>query len=72
MTLQEALTAAIARLRAAGVPDPAVAAPPDWPTAFQTAYDTLSRRAEALLALPLADMDGATLRKELDDIGKLS
>ncbi|MGJ8583087.1 MAG: arsenate reductase ArsC [Marinosulfonomonas sp.] len=54
-----------------GVPDPAAAQRPDWPTAFQSAYDTLSRRAAALLALPLTDMDAATLRKELDDIGKI-
>lgn len=54
-----------------GVPDSAAAERPDWPTAFQNAYDTLSRRAEAMLALPLADMDATTLRKELDEIGKI-
>ncbi|WP_417257279.1 arsenate reductase ArsC [Celeribacter sp.] len=54
-----------------GVEDPAAAPQHEWETAFQTAYDILSRRAAALLALPFEDMDTATLKAELDRIGNL-
>ena len=54
-----------------GVEDPAAADPADWDTAFQTAYDKLHIRADALFALPFEDMDTATLTKELQTIGTL-
>lgn len=54
-----------------GVEDPAAAVEADWEEAFSTAYDILSRRARALLACDFETMDQATLKAELDRIGKL-
>ena len=54
-----------------GVEDPAAAAEADWEDAFQTAYDKLHTRAQALFALPFEDMDRAALTKELSRIGTL-
>lgn len=54
-----------------GVEDPAAAAEPEWEEAFNTAYDILSRRAAALIALPFEEMDAQTLKAELDRIGEL-
>lgn len=54
-----------------GVEDPAAAPEADWEEAFQTAYDKLHKRAEALFALPFEDMDRETLSKELTRIGTL-
>jgi arsenate reductase (thioredoxin) len=54
-----------------GVEDPAAAAPEDWTGAFDTGYDILSRRAAALINLPIETLDAATLKVELDRIGKL-
>lgn len=51
-----------------GIPDPAAAAQPDWTDAFQTAYDALSRKATALLALPVETMSKADLRTALNKI----
>ncbi|MCE8005674.1 arsenate reductase ArsC [Aestuariivita sp.] len=57
-----------------GVEDPAAAPVEDQPRAFADAYAILSRRARALLSLPLHDLgqDGATLQRELIRIGALS
>ena len=55
-----------------GVADPAAARPEAWDEAFRAAYDTLERRAEALLALPLRDMAPDDLRPALARIGTLS
>ena len=52
-----------------GVEDPAAAAPDEWECAFQTAYDRLLARANALLALPIEDMDRDTLQAALHHIG---
>ncbi len=54
-----------------GLEDPAAAPEPDQPLAFQAAYDILHRRAAALLALPLDQLDAAALKSELDRIGTL-
>jgi len=54
-----------------GVEDPAAADKRDWEAAFQTAYDILGRRSDALLALPVEQMDAATLKRELDRIGDI-
>ena len=54
-----------------GVEDPAAVAEPHWETAFQTAYDILSRRAGAFLDMPFETMDAKTLKSELDRIGAL-
>jgi arsenate reductase (thioredoxin) len=54
-----------------GVEDPAAAAEADWEDAFQTAYDLLLNRAQALFALPFEEMDRAALSKELNRIGTL-
>lgn len=46
-----------------GLPDPADAATPDAARqAFGETYDALSRRVDALLALPLERLDAASLR----------
>lgn len=54
-----------------GVEDPAAAEKSDWKDAFETAYAILSRRAAALIALPIETMDASTLKSELDRIGTL-
>ncbi|MDU8926949.1 arsenate reductase ArsC [Alisedimentitalea sp. MJ-SS2] len=54
-----------------GVDDPAVADETDWQDAFQTAYDILDRRAQALLDLPLEDMKADAMKTALDRIGTL-
>lgn len=51
-----------------GIPDPAAAPQPDWPEAFQSAYDALSRKALALMALPFETMTQADLRTSLGRI----
>jgi len=51
-----------------GIPDPAAAAESDWGTAFQTAYDTLSRKAVALLDLPLETLSASDLKSALNRI----
>ncbi|MCV6586544.1 MAG: arsenate reductase ArsC [Marinibacterium sp.] len=53
-----------------GVEDPAAAAEADWDAAFATAYDILSRRAKAFLALPL-DGDRDALADDIRKIGAL-
>ncbi|MGB5557493.1 MAG: arsenate reductase ArsC [Paracoccaceae bacterium] len=54
-----------------GVEDPATAPEPEQPAAFQAAYEILHRRAAALLALPLDQLDAVALKSELDCIGTL-
>ena len=54
-----------------GVEDPAAASKTDWDTAFRTAYDILSRRAQALLTLPIETMDSAELAAHLKRIGDI-
>jgi protein-tyrosine-phosphatase len=54
-----------------GVEDPAAATRENWQEAFDTAYDILSRRAAALIALPIETLDATTLKSELDRIGTL-
>ncbi len=56
-----------------GVEDPAAAAEADQPGAFRYAYEILSRRAEAFLSLPLAELskDRAAFQKQLNQIGTL-
>ena len=54
-----------------GVDDPAAADEPDWEDAFQTAYNILERRAQALLDLPFEDMEADAMRTELNRIGEL-
>jgi arsenate reductase len=55
-----------------GVPDPAaVAGPPvEIQKAFRNAFFLLDRRISLFLSLPLASIDGLTLKKELDNIGR--
>jgi len=55
-----------------GVDDPAAAAEPDWEDAFETAYGILERRAQALLALPVEDMEAGELKIHLDRIGEIA
>jgi protein-tyrosine-phosphatase len=52
-----------------GVEDPAAADQRDWDTAFQTAYDILERRAQALLDLPIETMTPSELTSQLKQIG---
>jgi arsenate reductase (thioredoxin) len=56
-----------------GIADPAAAtgSPAEIAAAFQTAYDALRRRIEALAALPLDRLDAATLKQRLDEIGRI-
>jgi arsenate reductase len=51
-----------------GIPDPAAAAQQDWHVAFQTAFDTLSRKAAALIDLPFETMDPAALKSAINAI----
>lgn len=53
-----------------GVPDPALT--PDDPKAFRTAWLTLRRRIELLLALPLESLDRLAREKHLRQIGQES
>jgi arsenate reductase (thioredoxin) len=55
-----------------GVEDPAAAAKPDWEPAFQTAYDTLLKRALAFLELPIETMTRTELTAHLNQIGTLT
>ena len=54
-----------------GIPDPAAAAPETQEAAFEAAYDTLARRAEALLALPIETMEPEDLGAALSRISTL-
>ena len=56
-----------------GVPDPAAATGtnPEIALAFSEAYRMLSRRIEIFAALPIATLDGMTLRAKLRDIGRM-
>lgn len=51
-----------------GIPDPAAADEPDWDVAFQTAFDALSRKAAALMAIPFEDLSAADLKSALTKI----
>lgn len=51
-----------------GVEDPARAAERDWQQAFETAYDALNARAEALFAQPFETYDRAELQSALSKI----
>ena len=53
-----------------GIPDPAGA--DDVESAFDTAFDRLRRRVEALIALPLADLDQDSLKQALEAIHALA
>ena len=55
-----------------GVEDPAAADEPDWEEAFQTAYDILKKRADALLAMPVETMEQPELQAQLNRIGKIT
>lgn len=54
-----------------GLPDPAAVTASDLEAeaAFQRAFDTLARRVDALLELPIAVLDPYALRGALDGIG---
>ncbi|HBG99799.1 MAG: arsenate reductase ArsC [Rhodobacteraceae bacterium] len=56
-----------------GVDDPAAVtgSEAEIDAAFERAWDVLTRRADALLALPFADLDPGALKTELDRIGAL-
>lgn len=54
-----------------GVDDPAAADEADWDEAFSTAYAILKRRAEALMELPIEDMEEGELKLHLDRIGEI-
>jgi arsenate reductase len=56
-----------------GVDDPAAVTgtEAEIDAAFARAWDVLTRRADALLALPFADLDPGALKTELDRIGAL-
>lgn len=54
-----------------GVDDPAAAAEPEWEHAFETTYGILERRAQALLELPIEDMEAGELKIQLDRIGDM-
>ena len=51
-----------------GIPDPAAAAQPDWDVAFETAFDSLSRKAAALMALPIETMAPVDLKTALNQV----
>ncbi len=55
-----------------GVEDPAKAAPEDWDVAFQSAYDTLRKRALTMLGLPLQDFTPEQLKRAIEPIGHLA
>jgi len=56
-----------------GVPDPVAVAGPDAQRreAFRSAWDSLQRRVERLLALPMDQLDRAALQRELRALGSL-
>lgn len=54
-----------------GIPDPAEAEEADWTAAFETAYDTLSRKAAALMDLPVETMSPAELKTALTRIATI-
>ncbi len=56
-----------------GIPDPAEAegSAAEIGVAFNDAYRMLSRRIEVFTALPLASLDGISLRSRLRDIGRM-
>jgi protein-tyrosine-phosphatase len=56
-----------------GVPDPAAAEGSDAERryAFADAYRMLNARISVFASLPLASIDGLSLKKKIDDIGKL-
>lgn len=51
-----------------GIPDPAAAAESDWDAAFQSAFDALSRKAAALMAIPFEDLNAVDLKSALTKI----
>ena len=53
-----------------GVDDPASAPPDQIRLAFQIAYHSLSSRINAFLALPFEKLDGDSLQRRLNEIGK--
>lgn len=53
-----------------GMDDPASAPRDQIGLAFQIAYHTLSSRINAFLALPFESLDGTSLQRRLDAIGK--
>ena len=55
-----------------GVPDPAAVhgTQAEVERAFREAFLTLERRIGLFLSLPLASLDGFTVKKEVDDIGR--
>jgi len=54
-----------------GVEDPAAAEKDHWDQAFAEAFNTLEKRANALLALPIETMEPGELKATLDRIGKV-
>ena len=54
-----------------GVDDPAAADKAGWEHAFEKTYAILRGRAEALLAMPVEDMEAGELKIHLDRIGEL-
>ena len=56
-----------------GIPDPAAIKGSEEVKmqAFHEAYEQLEKRISALVALPLDKLKGASLKRELDDIGRL-
>lgn len=55
-----------------GIPDPAHLPAREQPAGFDAAYATLRRKAEALVALPLAQMDKPALMARLTRIGEMA
>lgn len=55
-----------------GLPDPAAVegSEPERRRAFADAYRALRRRIEALVALPVGELDAPSLRRRLDEIGR--
>ena len=55
-----------------GIADPAAVDGTDVEkrAAFTKAYEALNQRIETFLALPLADLDAAMLRRRLHEIGQ--
>jgi protein-tyrosine-phosphatase len=53
-----------------GIADPAEIEGPEQRQAFITAFDQLHSRVSQLLALPIGELDAATLQKRLREIGK--
>ena len=55
-----------------GVPDPAavLGTQAEVDRAFRAAFVTLERRISLFLSLPLASLDGLTIKKEVDHIGR--